>query len=71
MANTDIQVDLNNDTIRELIEVYIRENMSDASYELFKMDNNGFMIAAANALRNEAIVVAVKEGMKHDNLSKT
>jgi hypothetical protein len=45
--------------------------MSSASYEVFKMDKNGFMIAAANALRNEAIVTAVTEGMKHDNLHKT
>lgn len=71
MGNVDITVDLDNDTVSDLIRIYIRHNMSSASYEVFDMDNNGFMIAAANALRNEAIINGIKLGMKHDNLPQT
>lgn len=67
----NVELELDNDIIRDLIEIYIKENMSNASYQIFKLDNNGFMIAAANAVRNEAIVVAITEGMKHDNLLQT
>jgi hypothetical protein len=71
MAIIDIEVNLDNDIVKDLIDIYIRDNMSNATYELFKQDNNGFMIAAAKALRNEAITEAMLLGMKNDNLSET
>lgn len=71
MKNINIDLDLDNDTVEALINIYIRENMSSASYSVYKEEVNGFMIAAAKAIQNEAIVTAVKVGMEYDNLSKT
>jgi len=71
MANINIDIELDNDTIKELLDIYIRENMSSGSYEVFKMNKNGFMLAAIAALKNEAIVTAITEGLKYDNLFKT
>lgn len=71
MDNIDVAVNMDDDTVRDLIDIYIKETMSNASYEVFKRDNNGFMVAAAKALRNEAVLDAILEGMKNDNLFKT
>jgi len=69
MSNIDIQLD--DDNIEKLISKYIKENMSSGSYELYIENTNGYMIAAASALRNEALTEIIIEGYKNDNMSKT
>jgi len=67
MSNIDIELNLDDDSIEKMISKYIKENMSNASYELYLENfNNGFMFAAANALRNEALVAVILEGMSKD-----
>jgi len=64
----DIELDLSDDEVKELIDIYIRNNFTKESYSLYKDNPNGYMIASAIALRNEAIVSIVEEALNYDKM---
>jgi len=70
MANVDLDINLDDDTIEDLIAIYIRTNMSSASYEVFERERADDVLsvreAAGCALLNEAIINAVQAGMEAD-----
>ena len=70
MANVDLELNLEDDVIEDLIAVYIRTNMSTASYEVFMRDREktGVRVAAGCALLNEAIINAIIVGMEIDTI---
>lgn len=67
-----IKIDLEDNVMKDLIEIYINLNMTKESMLVFNenVDNHGMMHAAALALRNEAIIEAVKQGIEHEKQKK-
>ena len=63
-------IDLEDEDASLLLEIYIKDNFTKESYDVFKTDNNGYMIAASNALLNESIVSILKEKFKDAPTSK-
>jgi len=64
----DVKLSLDNETISKLIDIYIKENMTKATYSKYmeEIDKNGFMIAASIAMRNEAIHKALEETIQNE-----
>ena len=59
-----IELDLTPEEYQKLIEYYMQDNFSKASLEVYMECKDSFEVAAFAALTNEAILVAVKEGME-------
>jgi len=55
--NADLEIDLSDDNRRQLLEFYIRDNMTSGSMEVYKREllNGNTLHAAGYAMLNEAI----------------
>lgn len=66
----DVDIDLEDETIEQLIELYIRTNMCSASWEVYEREKSVMPIreAAGRALVNEAIINVLEIALRVDKL---
>lgn len=71
MKSIDIKVNVSSEVISDLLGKYIKENMSNESYEIYLQGSTGHMHAASAAMRNEVVSELILEGYRNDgNMSK-
>lgn len=75
MSNVTVPLDLDEKACCEMIEVYVRDNFSSASVEVFRehvgkdlFNQEVLTVAAGKALLNESIIDVIKLGIAADEL---